>query len=216
MAKPCSRPPRPQRPVPNDTHPEACRHGSQTRRSRLRCPDLFPKAGNTVRNGPLRHIGLDLSGRHACSVLARARRYAPVSSGTHSPVDSRIAVQSGRSRYYLTVSIQINRTEQRTLNPRVRGSSPWQRTWDDLGLYRPRVFFCVWFVPLFWPCSLRACSVVECWARVGLSKRTDWSRPAIGTPSDAATQREGTPKVHLPSGLPVPRPRSRTHPARRT
>jgi len=32
-----------------------------------------------------------------------------------------------------------NRTEQRTLNPRVRGSSPWRRTRSDLGLYLFRV-----------------------------------------------------------------------------
>ena len=29
----------------------------------------------------------------------------------------------------------VNRTEQRTLNPRVRGSSPWRRTRSDLVLY---------------------------------------------------------------------------------
>src|SRR5271157_6598322 len=30
----------------------------------------------------------------------------------------------------------VNRTEQRTLNPRVRGSSPWRRTRTDLGFTR--------------------------------------------------------------------------------
>jgi hypothetical protein len=43
--------------------------------------------------------------------------------------------------------------EQRTLNPRVRGSSPWRRTRSDLGFYRPRSFFSCPFCPL-------GCSVV--------------------------------------------------------
>jgi hypothetical protein len=37
--------------------------------------------------------------------------------------------------------------EQRTLNPRVRGSSPWRRTRTDLGLYRSRLFFMCPFCP---------------------------------------------------------------------
>jgi hypothetical protein len=37
--------------------------------------------------------------------------------------------------------------EQRTLNPRVRGSSPWQRTRSDLGFYHPRPFFSCPFCP---------------------------------------------------------------------
>jgi hypothetical protein len=41
--------------------------------------------------------------------------------------------------------------EQRTLNPRVRGSSPWRRTRSDLGFYHPRSFFCVRFVPMAAP-----------------------------------------------------------------
>ena len=51
-----------------------------------------------------------------------------------------------------------HRTEQRTLNPRVRGSSPWRRTRDDLGLYRPQVFFlcpvCPDFAAVLAPCLL--------------------------------------------------------------
>ena len=48
--------------------------------------------------------------------------------------------------------------EQRTLNPRVRGSSPWRRTRSDLGFYRPRSFFmcpvCPGFPAVLAPCSL--------------------------------------------------------------
>jgi hypothetical protein len=44
--------------------------------------------------------------------------------------------------------------EQRTLNPRVRGSSPWRRTRTDLGFHRSRLFLCVRFVPMSAPCSL--------------------------------------------------------------
>jgi hypothetical protein len=39
------------------------------------------------------------------------------------------------------------RTEKRTLNPRVRGSSPWRRTRFDLGFYHPRAFFMCPFCP---------------------------------------------------------------------
>ena len=42
----------------------------------------------------------------------------------------------------------------RTLNPRVRGSSPWRRTRTDLGFYRSRSFLCVRFVPMLAPRSL--------------------------------------------------------------
>jgi hypothetical protein len=44
--------------------------------------------------------------------------------------------------------------EQRTLNPRVRGSSPWRRTRSDLGFCRSRSFLYVRFVPMFAPRSL--------------------------------------------------------------
>ncbi len=36
-----------------------------------------------------------------------------------------------------------NRTEQRTLNPRVRGSSPWRRTRPDLVLYPRRALMLI-------------------------------------------------------------------------
>ena len=39
------------------------------------------------------------------------------------------------------------RTEQRTLNPRVRGSSPWRRTRSDLGFCHSRSFFMCPFCP---------------------------------------------------------------------
>ena len=41
--------------------------------------------------------------------------------------------------------------EQRTLNPRVRGSSPWRRTRSDLGFYKAQVIF---FVSVLSPCLL--------------------------------------------------------------
>ena len=94
----------------------------------------------------------------ARSVLARTRQYAPVAPGTRSPAYSRPSAQTGRSRHFLIHFKAINRTEQRTLNPRVRGSSPWRRTRDDLGLYQPRVFFlcpvCPGFLGMLDPCLL--------------------------------------------------------------
>jgi hypothetical protein len=47
------------------------------------------------------------------------------------------------------------RSTQRTLNPRVRGSSPWRRTCSDLGFYRFRFFFCAPVLSLW---LLRDCS----------------------------------------------------------
>ena len=51
-----------------------------------------------------------------------------------------------------------NRTEQQTLNLRVRGSSPWRRTHPDLGFYRSWAFFscpvCPDFLPALAPCLL--------------------------------------------------------------
>src|SRR5262249_22790426 len=48
-----------------------------------------------------------------------------------------------------TLLRENNQTEQQqTLNPRVRGSSPWRHTGDDLGFYDSRSFLCarlVWF-----------------------------------------------------------------------
>jgi hypothetical protein len=58
---------------------------------------------------------------------------------------------SGTSRYQLRVK---NRIEQRTLNPRVRGSSPWRRTRTDLGFAAPGHFY----VSVLSPCRLRVSS----------------------------------------------------------
>jgi hypothetical protein len=88
----------------------------------------------------------------ACSVLARTRRYHPVAAGTRSAADSRPSAQTGTSRHYLVLTREINRTQQRTLNPRVRGSSPWRRTRIDLGFYRSRLFFTC-------PICLHVCSM---------------------------------------------------------
>src|SRR5579872_2415992 len=48
--------------------------------------------------------------------------------------------------------------EQRTLNPRVRGSSPWRRTRTDLGFYHSRSFLmrpvCTGFPAVLAPCLL--------------------------------------------------------------
>ena len=93
-----------------------------------------------------------------CSMFARMPRYAPAASGIRS--ESRIPAtgQNGSSRHFSAPSGTRSegnlRTEQRTLNPRVRGSSPWRRTCFDLGFHRSRSFLCVRFVPMFAPCLL--------------------------------------------------------------
>jgi hypothetical protein len=68
--------------------------------------------------------------------------------------------------------------EQRTLNPRVRGSSPWRRTCDDLGFYDPRSFFCAPGLSRF---PTRARSLLARWTAVAAGSArpvsADWSRP---------------------------------------
>jgi hypothetical protein len=65
---------------------------------------------------------------HVCSMFARLSRSNPVGGGTTRHQDrpklQRISAGSMKSQLVATG----NRTEQRTLNPRVRGSSPWRRT----------------------------------------------------------------------------------------
>ena len=61
------------------------------------------------------------------------------------------------------------RTPRRTLNPQVRGSSPWRRTRDDLGFHRSRSFLYVRSGAVSRPCLLAACSAVGCWGRGGSS-----------------------------------------------
>ena len=68
--------------------------------------------------------------------------------------------------------------EQRTLNPRVRGSSPWRRTRTDLGFCDSRSLFmcpvCLGFRGLLAPCllggrMLAAGQLVQFW-RIGLDQ----------------------------------------------
>jgi hypothetical protein len=66
------------------------------------------------------------------SMFARTSRYSPAACGIGRLVVDisdrtgwQVMADSGTSRYQLRVK---NRPEQRTLNPRVRGSSPWRRT----------------------------------------------------------------------------------------
>ena len=50
--------------------------------------------------------------------------------------------------------------QERTLNPRVRGSSPWRRTRSDLGFHHPRSFFACPFCPRV--CSMFARAHAPC------------------------------------------------------
>jgi hypothetical protein len=76
------------------------------------------------------------------SRTASALAAAPMCSA--SPRDTRPIRGSGR---FLLTSGRCQRAplaqlaEQRTLNPRVRGSSPWRRTRSDLGFYDSRSIF---------------------------------------------------------------------------
>ncbi len=88
-----------------------------------------------------------------CSVFAQMSRYATVSAGTRRQQVLSGAAQSGTSWHVpaLADTGKYDRagklTEQRTLNPRVRGSSPWRRTRTDLGIYKNQVIFSCPFCP---------------------------------------------------------------------
>ena len=77
-----------------------------------------------------------------CSMFARMSRYGPVTGGTTRHPVSRFAVQPGRSQHFPALSDTAYTAEQRTLNLRVRGSSPWRRTHSELGLYPFRALSC--------------------------------------------------------------------------
>ena len=137
-----------------------------------------------------------------CSMFARTSRYVPVRPGstrypratpdTGNRTERQVAVGTVIARQQLR---EKNRTEQQTLNLRVRGSSPWRRTHSDLGLYVFRVLSCR-------PFPGHGCSTVA--RQSGPSRRPArarddplriWSRPlrlrvGVGAPSDGTTQRE--------------------------
>jgi hypothetical protein len=72
---------------------------------------------------------------HGCSMFARLSRSNPVAGGTtrhQDRVNCNVSPQSAGSIMKSQLVATGNRTEQRTLNPRVRGSSPWRRTRSDL------------------------------------------------------------------------------------
>ncbi len=96
--------------------------------------------------------GLD----HAVSLFAPCllgcpgtTRYQPSAAGT--PPRRVAGILPGASVKML-VDCGNRTPEQRTLNPRVRGSSPWRRTRTDLGFYLSRSVLCVRFAPMLDPC----------------------------------------------------------------
>ena len=84
-------------------------------------------------------------------MFARMSRYPPAARGIHSPLWIQATAQNGTSRQVPGICRpqfrEKNRIEKRTLNPRVRGSSPWRRTRFDLGFYCSRSFFMCPFCP---------------------------------------------------------------------
>jgi hypothetical protein len=127
-------------------------------------------------------------------MFARMSRYRPAAPGIRRPaVDAcdrtgrQVTVDSGTSRYQFRGK---NRMEQRTLNPRVRGSSPWRRTRTDLGFHCSRSFLCARFVPMLAPCWLVSHDRVAAglsnlagsgpeWGLRRLSRLGQWSTPLV-------------------------------------
>ena len=110
-------------------------------------PPLGAALGATVRRhlGPIKALpgGPCSAGgpRRSCRPDASPPQASPVVS---NPIrmDRRSLLASGCSQAPLA---QL--AEQRTLNPRVRGSSPWRRTRTDLGFYENQVIFSCPFCP---------------------------------------------------------------------
>jgi hypothetical protein len=119
------------------------------------------------------------------------RRYGPAGAGIHVTLPREVALQLRTSWHSRDSSFQKSVSEQRTLNPRVRGSSPWRRTRDDLGFYSSRLFFmcpvCPGSPPVLAPCLLVGRMLGPGWLvhfrRIGLDQ-------SIGVPSNAVTERD--------------------------
>ena len=99
------------------------------------------------------------------------------------------------------MSVNVRHAEQRTLNPRVRGSSPWRRTRSDLGFYHSRSFITRPFGPGFLavldPCLLGGRMFGP--GRLVHFRRIGLDHP-IGVPSDAVTERDNR-RWRLAAGL---------------
>jgi hypothetical protein len=94
--------------------------------------------------------------------------------------------------------------EQRTLNPRVRGSSPWRRTRSDLGFYQFQVIFmcpvCPGFLPMLAPCLLGGRMLGPGWLVQFGSIGLDQSEEPVPSPfRGRVTQRDSRRQI-------VPRP----------
>src|SRR6202161_2830516 len=82
------------------------------------------------------------------------RARVPVPRAAGRPVGGRPRLARGGDCCYYHSVLQAplaQLAEQRTLNPRVRGSSPWRRTRDDLVFHHPRSFLRARFVPVAAP-----------------------------------------------------------------
>jgi len=110
----------------------------------IRAPVTLRSSELSVTCRPRRLVSADWSRPIAVgagSVLARMSRYGPAVPGTLAPQTRSAPVRTGTSRHCPIRFIKINRIQERTLNPRVRGSSPWRRTRSEQALYVPALTF---------------------------------------------------------------------------
>jgi hypothetical protein len=130
-----------------------------------------------------------------CPVRPGSTRYPERPADAYDRAERQVPAGVGIARHQV---MEKNQTDQRTLNPRVRGSSPWRRTRSDLGFHDSRSFFSCPFCPL-------GCSVV---ARAhgpsnpGLVKNGPSGARCGGIrPGTAPSRRSVPPRVHETHGL---------------
>jgi hypothetical protein len=93
---------------------------------------------------------------HVCSLFARMPRYHPSAPGT------------GRQR------IEVKSARNGSLNPRVRGSSPWRRTRPDLGFLLVWRFCCGGGMGRGWPGYGR-----RLWPPPSVRDSVPWAAPSV-------------------------------------
>jgi hypothetical protein len=131
--------------------------------------------GGPVEHAEERHLAAEQNRAPRCSLSCSS----PTSGAVRRSPHKRVTCASGRLR-------TASESGQRTLNPRVRGSSPWRRTRPELAVF-------TFPYPGRWPFPGHVCST--------FARQSGLSRPAgqhAGeTPSEGYTQRDAVGNAQL-------------------